>query len=156
MKSIDQVPIGSLVHETIEKYDATVVGIQIHISGCNRVCLQEKRFKDGKAVKVDSADVQTVEMKKKEKNGRVVDPGAASDVMGLRARSKTTGVEGTITVVQFDPKVRHFHITPSKREKNGDRMESFWVEEAFVQMIDKPKPLVFKSTGNGFVNCGAR
>ncbi len=154
MKSLNEAPIGSMAFETIEKFEATIVAAQIHISGCNRFVLQESRLKDGKPVARTSSDVQTVEVKKKKKDGFVVEPGAASDVMGLRARSLPTGIEGTITSVEFGGHgQRDFWIQPSKREKNGDRQEGIWASEEFVELLEKRRVIEAKATGTGFVNC---
>jgi len=154
MISITEIPIGSVVFETVERYKATVVAVQVHMNGCHRVVLQEHKLKDGRPVKRDSVDIQSIEMREPKTRGVIAGP--ATDVIALRAKCAATGYEGTITVVETGPSgQRDFYIQSADRH-NGERVEGIWVPEPLVKMIDKKRPMEERQAGTGFVNCPTR
>lgn len=135
MKSLSEVPLGSVVFETIEKYEATVVAGQFHLNGCQRVILQEKRLdKDGKSAKRESVDIQSVEMRQFNNDGFVCE---LDSVLGLPAVNKASGYEGRIIIIGIDPSGgRNYALQSSGRTSTGERIESEWCEEEFLELLE--------------------
>lgn len=148
MKTLNEAPIGSLVFETIEQYEAIVVGHQLHQNGCNRVVLQERRLKDGKPVQRESVDVQAVQPRSKKTDGVVARP--AADVLGLLARDTSSGYEGRICIVQTNPSnTRDFVLQSSTRTSSGDRVEAIWIDEEFVELLEPRRAVESSSAQAG-------
>ena len=154
MKSLQEIPIGSLVYEKVEKYEATVVRAQVHLNGCHRVILQERRLKDGVPVEMESVDIQSIEIRQRKEDGAIADSGL--DVIGLLARDKSTGYTGTICVVETRASgERWFWLQSSERTASGDRVKAHWLDEEFAELLEPrreatPEP---KEAGRGNMNC---
>lgn len=135
MKSLSEAPIGSLVFETVEQYEATVVAHQFHQNGCNRVVLQERRLKDGKPLPRESVDIQVIKPVRRNETGQIAEP--ADDILGLLARDNSTGYEGRISIVQTNANGgRDFVLQTSARTSSGDRVDAIWIDEEFVELLE--------------------
>jgi len=160
MKSLDEAPIGSVVFERTEQYEAVVTTHQVHRNGCHRVVLQERRLKDGKPAARESVDIQTVEVRRRGEGG-VIDVEAANRVLGLRARDWTSGYTGEICVVGSEPAGgRSFLLQSAGRTSAGDRVEAVWVDELFVELMESERTVEearAKAPGlTGSIDCGPR
>lgn len=152
MKSLSECPIGSVVFATTEKFEATVIAGQVHISGCQRLVLQEHRMKDGVPVKVDVEDVQQCEMRRFKTGGVIASSGA--DVIGLKVKSEATGYEGLICVVETRAGGgRKFWVQSAARTEKGDRVDGAWFDEELVALLEPARAPETKMAGNGSVDC---
>lgn len=147
-----QLPMGTLVREMYEGFEAAVTGMQFHVNGCTRAVLAEKRLKDNCPVQRTSADIQALEIVKLNKKGLVIEPGAASDVLDLKAKDPTLGIEGVIVVVEYQADgSRMFRLQP-KREKKDQEVDGYWICETLVELIDKPRQKTATPAGPGYAS----
>lgn len=150
MITLQELPIGSVVRETIENYEATVISVQAHVNGCRRALLQERRLKDGMPVQRETCDIQQLEMVTPLPGGPIADTG--EEVLGLKAKDRATGYEGTIIIVETDTDgTLSFAVQSAARTATGDRVEAIWVSEPMLELLEPRRvqetPVVHKPTG---------
>ncbi len=139
MNTFSEIPMGSVVLETVENYEAIVLGHQILVNGCRRAVLQERRLKDGAPVKRESCDIQSLLLLSKAVQ-HIIDEDEYRGMLGLSAKDLATGYLGKITIVDQEISgAISFSLQSQARTSAGDRVEPSWVSEQMLELLETKK-----------------
>lgn len=145
--------MGTKVREVHQGFEAIVGAIQFHHNGCQRAVLHEKRLKEDKLMQMSGTDIQTLEVIEVFEKGLRLESDAASDILGLRAKDTTLGIEGVIAVVEILPGGERLAQLQPKRIANAP-IQGYWVSEAFLELLEPRREKVKPTSAPGYENVG--